>query len=108
MSNILSLLDIEFEIGEGFGFMFVPIIFGVIMFVVVMSVVITAVVRATKRHHELGKGIGGLFNKTIDLANQKLDEQLNPTKDATCEYCGAVIAKDKNECSSCGAKRQIK
>lgn len=100
------LIDIDFELGDELSLFFVPMIIGFIIFGVVTVFIITMIVRAVKRHKTINTGIGEIFNKTIDLANQKLDEQLS-SKNSVCEYCGSSISKDKNECQSCGAKKRI-
>lgn len=102
-------MDFDFELSDDFGgFFFMPMIIGIIIFVFITAVIIIAIVKSVTRHREVSKGIGGIFSKSIDLANQQLDEQLNSNKPEICEYCGSLIPKDKNVCESCGAKRRAK
>ncbi len=111
MRNLLSLLldiEMEFDFFDEFGFMIIPFIFAGLIFVTVFIIVIIAIVQSVKRHNGITKGVGGMINKSIDLANQKLEEKIESNKPEFCTYCGSLIPKDKSECQSCGAKRQSK
>ena len=94
---------------DAFGvFSFLPIVMGIVFFLVFLVFAINIFGKVFKHGHRISNKVGDIINKRMDLASQKIEEKLNSNKPEMCEYCSAVIPKDKNECASCGAKRKLK
>ncbi len=79
-------------------------VFGIIIFCVVLFVIIFAIVKVFKRHSTITKGIADITKKSIDVANNKLENMLEE-QEVYCEYCGAKLSAEDKKCSSCGARR---
>lgn len=111
MCKFLSvLLDFngKFDYFAEFQFMIIPfIIFSAFVIMFILCNILTNIF--SRRHiNKNNKGIGTVIDKTIDQANQKLEDKTESNKPSFCEYCGSLISKDTNECSSCGARKKIK